>query len=58
MKLLDRLNRRAGGREYRKWYLHLSNADVERLGWSRGQALNARISGKRLVVEPAGPDDG
>jgi len=58
MRLLDRLNRRAGGREYRKWYLHLSNADVERLGWSRGQVLNARISGKRLVVEPADSDGG
>ena len=57
MRLLDKLNRRAGGREYRKWYLHIPNADVEELGWTRGQTLNARISGKRLVLEPDGQDD-
>ena len=58
MKLIDKLNRRAGGRECRKRCLHLPNADAERLGWSRRQVFNARISGKRLVVELAGPDDG
>ena len=58
MKILDKLNCRAGGREYRKWYLHLPNAGVELFGWSRGQVFNAKISGKRLVGEPAGPDDG
>ena len=53
MRLRDKLNRRVGDRVYRKWYLSLSNADVERLGWERGQELKTRISGNRLVIEPA-----
>lgn len=52
MRLLDRLNRRVNGREYRKWYLSLPNADVEKLGWSHGQELRVRISGDRLMIEP------
>ena len=57
MKLRDRLNRRVGDRVYRKWYLDLPIAEVERLGWSRGQDLKLRVSGDRLVIEPAGAGD-
>lgn len=56
MRLSDRLNRRVGDRVYRKWYLNLSSADVELLGWSRGQHLRTRVSGGRLVIEPADAD--
>lgn len=53
MRLRDKLNRRVGDRVYRKWYLSLPNAEVERLGWSLGQDLRLRVSGDRLVIEPA-----
>lgn len=57
MRLRDRLNRRVGDRVYRKWYLDIPVADVERLGWSRGQDLRARVDGNILVIEPAGGAD-
>lgn len=56
MRLLDKLNRRVGDREYRKWYLSLPNAHVKRLGWSHGQELKTRIDGNMLVIEPADAD--
>ena len=56
MRLLDKLNRRVGGREYRKWYLSLPNADVEQLGWSHGQELKAEIDGNNLLIRPADAD--
>ena len=56
MRLSDKLNRRVGDRVYRKWHLSLSNADVEQLGWTRGQHLRSRVCGDRLVIEPADAD--
>lgn len=53
MKLRDKLNRRVGGREYRKWYLSLPNAYVERLGWTYGQDLKVEIDGSNLLIKPA-----
>lgn len=57
MRLRDKLNRRIGDRVYRKWYLSISNADVKRLGWSRGQELRVRISGGKMVIEAADADE-
>lgn len=39
-------------------HLRPPNTGVERFGWTRGQALDAQISGKRLVPGPACSGDG
>ena len=52
MKLCERLNRRIGDREYKKWYVNLTKQQVDKLQWGRDQMLKAKIIGDRLIIRP------
>ncbi len=53
MRLLDKLNRKVGDKEYRKYFLHIPNNDVDKLQWTKGQELDVRIRGDTLILKPA-----
>lgn len=52
MKLQDKINRKVGDREYRRWYINLSKEEVKRLEWKKGQELETKIIGNKLVLKP------
>ena len=52
MKLQDRVNRRVGNKEYRRWYLNLSKEEIEKLKWKKGQELESKVIENRLIIKP------
>lgn len=52
MKLQEKMNRRVGDKEYRRWYLNLSKDEVAKLEWQKGQELKVKIHGQKLILEP------
>ena len=53
MKLQDKINRRVGDKEYRRWYINLSKEEVKKLEWNKGQELEAKIIGNKLILKPS-----
>jgi hypothetical protein len=52
MKLQDKINRKIGNKEYRRYYVNLSNETIEKLAWSKGQELESKIRNGSLIVKP------
>ena len=52
MKLCEKLNRRVGDKEYKKWYLVLSKEDIDKLQWKKGEELEAKVRGNSLMIRP------
>ena len=53
MKLCEKLNRRVGDKEYKKWYVNLTKEQVEDLCWNKDQKLEVKIRGNNLILKPS-----
>lgn len=53
MKLQDKINRRVGNKEYRRWYINLSKGEIDELKWIKGQELESKINNGKLILKPS-----
>jgi len=51
MRLLSQVSREYQGTEYTKFWVVLPSKVVEKLGWKKGQELEAEVKGNKLVIE-------
>lgn len=51
MKLQKQLSKRIGTKEYDKWVIVIPPEQIRDLGWREGQELEAKIQGKKLIIE-------
>ncbi|MBS3081007.1 AbrB/MazE/SpoVT family DNA-binding domain-containing protein [Candidatus Pacearchaeota archaeon] len=51
MKLQSQISRKYGEKEYRKYWVVISEKLVKKLGWKRGEDLEAEVKGDKLVIE-------
>ena len=51
MRLLSHKSREYKGKEYEKYWIVIPNKLVEKLGWKRGQDLEAEVKEDKLVIE-------
>lgn len=51
MKLLGQKSREYKGVEYFKFWTVIPNKLIEKLGWKKGEELEAKIEGEKLVIE-------
>ena len=51
MRLQKQLSQKIGNKEYVKYVIVIKPKLVERLGWKKGQELEADVKGDKLVVE-------
>ncbi len=52
MKLQKQLSRKVNGKEYPKYVVTIPPSKIEELGWSEGEKLSPKVSGKKLIIEP------
>ncbi len=50
MRLLSQKSREYKGREYKKFWVVISNKLIEKLGWKTGDELEAEVKGEKLVI--------
>ena len=51
MRLLSQTSREYKGTKYEKFWIVVPSKLVEKLGWKRGQDLEAEVKGDKLVIE-------
>ena len=51
MKLISHPSRKYKDKEYQKFWIIVPNRMVEKLGWKKGEKLEAEIKGDKLVIE-------
>jgi len=53
MKLKQNLNRKDKntGKEFHRWDITIDPGLIKELGWKKGQTINGRVSGKKLIIE-------
>jgi len=52
MKLLKRVNRRVGDKEYLKYYVDIPPEKIKEIGWKEGQELDFQLKGNTLTLKP------
>ena len=52
VKLQNKINRKIGNKEYRRWSVNLPIEQIEQLKWSEGLELEVKITGNKLVLKP------
>ena len=50
MKLQSQVSRKVGDKEYKKFWIVISNKLLEKLGWKTGEDLKVEIKGNKLVI--------
>ena len=51
MRLLSQKSREYKGKEYKKFWVVISNKLIEKLGWKTGDELEAKVKDKKLIIE-------
>ena len=51
MRLLSQKSREYKGKAYHKFWVVIPNALIEKLGWKRGDELEAETKGDKLIIE-------
>ena len=51
MRLLSQISREYKGSKYEKFWIVIPSKLVKKLGWKKGQELEAEIKDKKLVIE-------
>ena len=51
MRLLSQVSREYKDKKYEKFWIVVPSKLVEKLGWKRGQDLEAEVKGDKLVIE-------
>lgn len=51
MRLLSTKSREYKGKEYRKYFVILSNKLINELGWKQGDELEAEAKGDKLIID-------
>ena len=51
MRILSQKSTEYNGKEYKKFWVVISNKLVEKLGWKTGDELTANVKDKKLVIE-------
>lgn len=51
MRLLSQTSREYKGTKYEKFWIVVPSKLVEKLGWKRGQDLEAEVKDKKLIIE-------
>ncbi len=51
MKLLSHVSRKYNDKEYEKYWIIVPSRIVEKLGWKKGEKLEAEIKGDKLIIE-------
>lgn len=51
MRLLSQKHSEYQGKKYEKFWVVIPSKIIQKLGWKRGQELEAEIKGDKLVIE-------
>lgn len=51
MRLLSQISREYKDNKYEKFWIVVPSKLVEKLGWKKGQDLEAEVKGDKLVIE-------
>jgi bifunctional DNA-binding transcriptional regulator/antitoxin component of YhaV-PrlF toxin-antitoxin module len=51
MRLLSQQSREYKGKGYEKFWIVIPSKLVEKLGWKKGQDLEADVKGNKLIIE-------
>ena len=51
MRLLSQISREYKGTKYEKFWVVIPYNLIEKLGWRKGQDLEAEVKGDKLVIE-------
>lgn len=51
MRLLSQISREYEGKKYEKFWVVIPSKIIKKLGWKRGQELEADIKGDKLIIE-------
>ena len=51
MKLQSQVSRKVGDKEYKKFWIVISQEILRKLGWKTGQELKAEVKNGKLIVE-------
>ncbi len=51
MRLLSQISREYNGKKYEKFWVVIPNKLIEKLGWKKGQELEAEVKGDKLIIE-------
>lgn len=51
LKLIDQKGREYKGKEYKKFWVVISNKLIEKLGWKSGEELDGEVKDKKLIIE-------
>ena len=51
MRLQSQVSRKYGDKEYKKYWIVISEKLLKKLGWKTGQDLEAEVKGNKLIIE-------
>lgn len=51
MRLQSQISRKYGEKEYRKYWVVISEKLIKKLGWKTGEDLEGEVEGDKLVIE-------
>ena len=51
MRLQSQISRKYGDKEYRKYWVVISEKLVKQLGWKTGEDLEGEVKGDKLIIE-------
>lgn len=51
MRLLSQEHSEYKGKKYEKFWVVIPSKLIDKLGWKRGQELEAKVKGDKLVIE-------
>ncbi|MDD5331460.1 MAG: AbrB/MazE/SpoVT family DNA-binding domain-containing protein [Candidatus Nanoarchaeia archaeon] len=51
MRLLSQTSREYNGTKYEKFWVVIPSKVIKKLGWKRGQELEAETKGDKLIIE-------
>ena len=50
MRLLSQISREYKEQKYEKFWVVISSKFIKKLGWKKGQELDAEVKGEKLVI--------
>ena len=51
MRLLSQISREYKGKNYKKFWIVVPNKLIEKLGWKKGQELEAEVKNEKLIIK-------